>query len=177
MKIGSKPPNNADTVTICSNTLSGFNYALDVYDYCTNIQFYANSLNVIGFTSGHASVSQFALIQANNVFSAIPQNDESVTTNVISYGDWPKYKPYYMRFGHALCLQDSTAARIPSSAVMQIDNTQNQFGENIKVLMSESSLNCVIVTNGTTASFYWNGSYWMTTAKALAPPTNLRLLN
>jgi len=60
---------------------------------------------------------------------------------------------------------------------MQIDNTQNQFGENIKVLMSESSLNCVIVTNGTTASFYWNGSYWMTTAKALAPPTNLRLLN
>ena len=177
VKIGSKPPNNADTVTICSNTLSGFNYALDIYDYCTNIQFYANSLNVIGFTSGHASVSQFALIQANNVFSAIPQNDESVTTNVISYGDWPKYKPYYMRFGHALCLQDSTAARIPSSAVMQIDNTQNQFGENIKVLMSESSLNCVIVTNGTAATFYWNGSNWTATAKALAPPTNLRLLN
>ncbi len=176
VKIGGGPPNNVDTITICSNILSGFQYALYNYDYYTNVQFYANNMGVTGIYTP-ATASQFTLIRPNNLWSGIPFSDVAASTNLVSYGSWPKVKIARVSTVHAFRLEDSNASRIPVGAMVEFDNTANASAADVRVLPSQSSSNFVTVTNGTVSSFYWNGSTWTATRNAPVPPTNLHPLN
>ena len=176
VQMGGGPPNNVDTITIFSNTLSGFQYMLYAYDYYTNVQFYANNMGMTGIGTP-ATASPFTLIRPNNIWSGIPFSDEAASTNLVSYGSWPKVKMARVPAVHAFQLEDSTASRIPVGAMVEFDNTANASAADVRVLPSQASSNYVTVTNGTASSFYWNGSTWTATTKALVPPTNLRLLN
>ncbi len=174
VQIGGTPPNNVDTVSIFSNIISGFQYSLFTYDISTNIQFYANNMGVTGI-GVNASISSFVLIQTNNIWTGIPFTDEGASTNLVSYGSWPKVKIARVPSVHAFRLEDSTVSRIPAGAVISFDNTVNDSAADVRVLLSQSSLNYVTVTNGTSASFYWTGTSWTQNIIPL-PPSKLYIL-
>ncbi len=183
MALGAGSPNDAANVSIYNNSISGFQYALNTGDTCTNVQFYSNTLNSAGFSADNTT-TPYVLVQTNNVWSAYGYNDESSGTNNFSYGGgksgyWgPKMQ--FLRQHSTYYLRPAVTNLNPTGAFIEFDNTKNALGENVPVLIGSPEY-VQYVSYGNKLKIYWHGTAWTTNSFSPSappsPPTQLRIHN
>lgn len=186
--LGGDGINAAYNVTVCSNTIANsgsIQWLTCGNPHSYNLQFFDNDASGAGSAGVQTGVcgtnySPFMLFQVNNSYNALATQIGSVQTNLVSYSAGPKTSMYIVATSNAFVLEDSTSNQIPAGAMLQIDNRNNHWQQwgggtgdtsgNVIVYPSQSMASSEVVSNGTMASFYWNGVAWTNDINAMLYP-------
>jgi hypothetical protein len=192
-------------LVICSNDVSAPEQIFSIFQIGgnqTNIGIHDNQISspMTSMTLGSVGSGNmpFALLPANNTYTAYPKYIASPQTNYISYTSGPLQRMDYVATWSAFILKDSESNQIPAGACLDFDNRSNKWayyhggagggvgdgtGGDIVVYPSEKMDSSVTIPFGQETRFDWKGGAWVMTnpvtnnATKPVAPMSLRVLN